>query len=292
MIQNCTKSDVREDILLLQYKKYQFKTYYHYLRVTQFSDHLWQYYRRIRWTNGLVSRTSAKMFTKLKTSYNIYGFLIPYILTPSSKQQRHVPHDIDSLFSTYHKYSLWISLSDTIINGMLLLSFIAYHRITHVVDIPSQLVVLDSSLSSSEHISRLVFPVSSTNNALMSVQVLFVSSLSLGTRPHTIFMNIFFWIFSRVTFYRISQYSQIQHYKAESPFTKSANSARLSTAKWLASLVAQQQQCCSFHKKKPSNNPLYTAQYAASWGCNLWGVQILPESMRVLTNFETGQIQD
>lgn len=166
---------------------------------------------------------------------------------------------------------------NTIINGMLVMYSIPQNH-THCRN--SLRVVLDSSLPSSEHISRLVFPVSSTTNALMSVPVLFVSSLPLGTRPQPIFMNIFFWIFSRVTFYKISQYCQTQRYKAESPFTKSANNARLSTAKQMASSVAQQQQCCSPHNNKSSNNPLYITQYAASWGCNLCGVQILPESIK------------
>lgn len=84
---------------------------------------------------GLVSRTSAEMFTKLKISYNIYGFLILYFLTPSSKQQRHLPQHTDSFLvrvTIIHCESIFLN---TIINGMLL-SFIAYHKITHAVEIP------------------------------------------------------------------------------------------------------------------------------------------------------------
>jgi len=75
------------------------------------------------------------MYTKLKISYIMYGFLILYFLTPSSKQQRHLPQDIESFsvrVTNIHCESVFLN---TIINGMLL-SFIAYHEITHAVDIP------------------------------------------------------------------------------------------------------------------------------------------------------------
>jgi len=104
-------------------------------------------------------------------------------------------------------------------------------------------------------------------------------------------MNFFPEYFQEPHFTKSPNIARLRATK-QSTFTKSASTVRLSTAKWLASSVAQQQQCCSLHTKKSSNNPLYTAQYAASWGSNLCGVQDLPELIKVLTNFETGKIQD
>jgi len=192
---------------------------------------------------------------------------------------RNTSHRISTAFlvrvTNIHCESVFLN---TFINGMLL-PFIAYHRTTHVVEIPWQLVVLDSFLSSTEHISRLFFPISSTTNALMSVPVLFVSSLPFGTRPHTIFMNIFLWKFSRVTFYKISQYCQTQRYKAVT-LHKICKYCQTQHCKAVGIISCSAATMLFAPHQKSRNNPLYTAQYAASWGSNLCGVQDLPELMK------------